>query len=148
MKKIDLNDKHGWKGQFIILFILFFYLYLVIKFWENISIKTNLCESCGGILRIINEPIPPIVFTVLLVITINLFFKCFKSEGLNNLLKGLFSHKITLDNGDVFEGTIKRKERVPHGKGTYTTSDGKVIKGIWKNGKLVKTISVTESKVK
>ena len=112
----------------------------VLSVKEPFTIKFLDCEA--------PEPIPPIVFTVLLVITINLFFKCFKSEGLNNLLKGLFSHKITLDNGDVFEGTIKRKERVPHGKGTYTTSDGKVIKGIWKNGKLVKTISVTESKVK
>ena len=42
----------------------------------------------------------------------------------------------TFKNGDKYIGNYKGSKQ--HGQGTYTHADGKIEKGIWKDGELIK----------
>ena len=41
----------------------------------------------------------------------------------------------TLPNGDKYAGEYK--DGLPHGQGTYTKANGRVLKGTWVNGEFV-----------
>ena len=47
-----------------------------------------------------------------------------------------FFGKWKFSNGDEYEGEIKDNEA--HGKGTFKESNGKILKGEFKNGEFVK----------
>ena len=46
--------------------------------------------------------------------------------------------KLYYRDGTIYEGEFVGVNPGPHGKGTLTHSDGKVEKGIWENGDLIK----------
>ena len=61
-----------------------------------------------------------------------------KGENVRKLTKPFKWHNcvgVEQIEGDKYVGEHKNNNK--HGHGTYTFSDGRISKGIWKNGKLV-----------
>lgn len=136
--RIDLKDRSGIKFQLFIIFILIFFFYLVFyKFQKYTFIKTGLCESCHGILGILNNPLPGFIYAFSVGIAFLAFSKIFKSDWYDYREKGKIVGELQYDDGSNYFGQIKKinkDEFVAHGKGYLTTKDNKIIKGKWKNG--------------
>ena len=108
-----------------------------------LSFKTNFCESCGGPLRLINDPIPSIIFATLLISTSVIFPKIFRNDYAEFSEKGKVIREITFENGDIYYGQVKDTNdgyTIPHGKGILKDKEGIEKKGIWKLGILQKKI--------
>ena len=131
-KRIHIKDKTGTTYYIILLSCIALYIYLIFfAFYEAISFKTNFCESCGGPLRLINDPIPSIIFATLLISTSVIFPKIFRNDYAEFSERGKIIREITCKNGDIYYGQVKDTDD------GYTTPHGK---GIWKLGILQKKI--------
>ena len=62
---------------FLICICLYFYIIFFISY-EYISIKTGICESCSGPLRLINDPLPSVIWVFVTILTAIILSKIFK----------------------------------------------------------------------
>ena len=65
------NDIKSKKNKFPIGVIIFFgsfflYFYLIFfVFFDKLSFKIGICDTCSGLMRLINNPLPSIIFVTL-----------------------------------------------------------------------------------
>lgn len=133
-----LNSKNG-TIYFIVLFSfipLYFYLFFI-KLYDQISFNTGICENCSGILILIRNPIPGILFSTFIIFTFYLFPKIFRNDFVDYHEKGKKLGEIKFDNGDIYFGQVfisQENEVIPEGRGYLTKSNGQILRGIWRNG--------------
>ena len=142
-KRININDKNGTTFYFLFLCCIGLYFYLLFfVFFDQISFKTSLCQSCSGPLKLLNNPVPPITWAVLTIITAIIFPKIFRSDYVEFSEKGKIIRELKYDNGDIYYGQVKdaKNTTIPHGKGILKRKIGEELKGIWKDGILQKEI--------
>ena len=142
--RIHIKDKTGTTYYIILLSCIALYVYLIFfVFYDVLSFKTNFCESCSGPLRLINDPIPSIIFATLLISTSVIFPKIFRNDYAEFSEKGKVIREIMFENGDIYYGQVKDTNdgyTIPHGKGILKDKEGIEKKGIWKLGILQKKI--------
>ena len=142
-KRININDKNGTTFYFLFLCCIGLYFYLLFfVFFDQISFKTSFCQSCSGPLKLFNNPVPPITWAVLTIITAIIFPKIFRSDYVEFSEKGKIIRELKYDNGDIYYGQVKdtKNTTIPHGKGILKRKIGEELKGIWKDGILQKEI--------
>ena len=64
-KNIKSKKKLGI-GTLILIFSFFLYFYLIFfVFFDKLSFKIGLCNTCSGLMRLIDNPLPSIIFAIL-----------------------------------------------------------------------------------
>ena len=142
-KRININDKNGTTFYFLFLCCIGLYFYLLFfVFFDQLSFKTSICQSCSGPLKLLNNPVPPITWAVLTIVTAIIFPKIFRSDYVEFYEKGKIIRELKYDNGDIYYGQVKdsKNTTIPHGKGILKRKIGEELKGIWKDGILKKEI--------
>tara|TARA_B100000787_G_scaffold21614_1_gene14644 strand:+ start:428 stop:862 length:435 start_codon:yes stop_codon:yes gene_type:complete len=139
-KRININDKNGTTFYFLFLCCLILYFYVIFFiFLDELSFKTNFCESCSGPLMLINNPVPAIMWAILTVLTAVIFPKIFRSDYVDYYERGKIIREIKYKNGDIYYGQVKDTDdgfTMANGKGLLTKKNGNEIKGVWKKGEL------------
>ena len=142
-KRININDKNGTTFYFLFLCCIGLYFYLLFfVFFDQLSFKTSICQSCSGPLKLLNNPVPPITWAILTIVTAIIFPKIFRSDYVEFSEKGKIIRELKYDNGDIYYGQVKdtKNSTRPHGKGILKRKIGEELKGIWKDGILQKEI--------
>ena len=142
-KRININDKNGTTFYFIFFcFIALYFNLLFFVFFDQLSFKTSFCQSCSGPLKLLNNPVPPIIWAALTIITANILPKIFRSDFVEFNERGKIIRELKYDNGDIYFGQVKdsKDTTIPHGKGILKRKIGEELKGIWKDGILKKEI--------
>ena len=140
-KRININDKNGTTFYFLFLCCIGLYFYLLFfVFFDQLSFKTSICQNCSGPLKLLNNPVPPIAWAVLTIVTAIIFPKIFRSDYVEFSEKGKIIRELKYDNGDIYYGQVKdsKDTTIPHGKGILKRKIGEELKGIWKDGILKK----------
>jgi hypothetical protein len=139
-KRININDKRGTTYLFLISCCLISYFYVIFfVFYDQLSFKTGFCDSCSGPFRLINNPIPFLLWGFLAIITCFIFPKIFRDDYIDFAEKGKTIREITHDNGDIYYGQVKDTSdgyTIANGRGILRRKNGEEVKGVWKNGKL------------
>ncbi len=79
IKKIQSKKKTSSSTLFIFLICISFYFYLIFfKLYDLLSVKTGICETCSGPLKLINNPLPGLIWGILAIITARTLSKIFK----------------------------------------------------------------------
>ena len=136
-----LNAKNGGIYYVVRISILPLCWYLCfITFYEELSFKTGICQSCSGMLKAINNPLPGIVWVFLTAFIYQIFPKIFRNDFYDYYEKGKKIGEIKFDNGDIYYGQVydteENNEILANGRGFLTKLNGDIVKGVWEFGKL------------
>ena len=115
----------------IILWFLFLYYFNYIEIWYPFAEEANDLSEADGIINKLLSLIFNLLFVILTVLPLPIILVII--FRFSNNIFGFSIGKLTLENGDQYEGEL-RKDKMD-GKGIYTFENGEIYKGRFRNNK-------------